>query len=131
MRESVRNSKLEPSKFSELERPKMILGVGEVLDNVEVHGGLTFAGLRNKSALWYFGFDCGHASDLSPGLDAMTKLLYVDESVKWKECQKMFGDWKYRDINYVKAECQRLARQLKAMDNVKVPIFTLGAKTYD
>jgi hypothetical protein len=128
VRESVRNSKLEPSKFSELERPKTILGVGEVLDNIEVHGGLTFSGLRNKSALWYFGFDCGHVLDFSPGLDAMTKLLYVDESVRWKERQKMFGDWKYRDIDYVRAECQRLARQLKAMDNVKVPTFTSGSK---
>jgi hypothetical protein len=122
-------------KFERIKSPKPIPGVGEALDSIEVHGGLTFAGLRNEfvrnSGLWYFGFDCSHAWDLLPGLDATMKLLYVDESVKWKEHQEMYGDWKYRDINYVKAECQRLARQLKAMDNVKVPTFTSGSEKRD
>jgi hypothetical protein len=121
MRKSVRNSKLESPK---LEAPEPVSGIGNSLGSIRVHGGLTYAGLRGEfdRGLWYFGFDCGHYDDFMPALEARLKLLYVDESMAWKKRSPYNGT--YRDIDYVKNECQKLARQLKAMDNVKVPVFT-------
>lgn len=64
---------------------------------LDVHGGLTFSGpLRDEVGHW-FGFDCAHAGDLSPGLNSL------------------IDDGEYRDIEYVRAECRRLAEQLSAM----------------
>lgn len=83
----------------------------EELD-ASVHGGLTFAdfcaentpegegichvpGEGEPEKVWWFGFDCAHLYDLSPG----TKMPIFDGEV-------------YRNLNYVKEECQRLAAQL-------------------
>ena len=42
----------------------------ELLDNIEVHGGLTYAGdvpQTSKSRFWAFGYDCAHVGDaISP-----------------------------------------------------------------
>ena len=59
----------------------------------EVHGSLTYAGEREPGKTWWFGFDCGHAGDLSPGRG-------VD------------GDGIYRTLTYARAETERLADQL-------------------
>ena len=91
---------------------------------IEVHGGLTFADSCNESGpvessvchipfdgrpddIWWFGFDCAHARDYSPGTMAILSLLsafrgHHDDSV-------------YRTLNYVRAECARLAEQLNAV----------------
>lgn len=69
----------------------------------DVHGGLTWADGHSGSPLhkaeghWWFGFDCCHAGDLSPSMDA-----------------SKFGqeDYIYRDLTFAKGECQDLARQL-------------------
>ncbi len=69
----------------------------------DVHGGLTWAsdhagGPSHKDkGYWWFGFDCAHAGDLSPSMDA-----------------SKFGqeDYIYRDLAYAKEECRDLARQL-------------------
>lgn len=69
------------------------------LDDIDVHGGLTFAGDRDADeSLWWLGFDCGHAWDLSPGLMEY-RIPYLGEA--------------YRNMKYVKAETESLARQLK------------------
>jgi hypothetical protein len=61
---------------------------------LEVHGGVTFNdGVR-------IGFDCAHAGDLVPGRD----LAHSDDV--------------YRNMAYVKAECKRLAEQLRAVDPI-------------
>ena len=90
--------------------------------DVDVHGGLTFSGSCQPSEtesrgvchvpsegepdhVWWFGFDCAHAWDLSP--------------VAYRFSQERGGIWGidpdsvYRDLNYVKAHCRMLAKQLK------------------
>lgn len=83
---------------------------GKDYDSVDarVHGGLTFAakcspeGDPSKGVchvadeeVWWFGFDCAHYLDLTPGHRMMR-----DE-----------GD-KYRSLAYVESECAQLAQQL-------------------
>lgn len=86
------------------------LGYSDV--DVDVHGGLTYAapcdgneetgichvpGPGEPDPVWWFGFDCGHAFDLMPGMPA--DLAMIESAV-------------YRDVNYVTAETERLAKQL-------------------
>lgn len=67
-----------------------------------VHGGLTYAdkGLPNKDHpdLWWFGFDCAHAGDFSPGM-LKYGIHHLDDT--------------YRDIDFVRKECERLVKQLR------------------
>ena len=76
---------------------------------VEVHGGLTYANRRQDHIchtpeaprpedVWWFGFDCGHAWDLMP---AMMQYSIISKGTV------------YRDISFVRQECESLARQLK------------------
>lgn len=77
----------------------------DIIEDLEVHGGITFT----EPVEWYtdiesgfkcdyaLGFDCAHAGDLKP-LDLT--MGSVD-------------GWIYRDINYVQNECKKLARQIK------------------
>ena len=67
---------------------------------VDVHGGLTFAGDREQvvGSGWWFGFDCAHASDLVP---TMLRDGYHSRAAL-----------AYPDIAYVRNECVLLARQL-------------------
>ncbi len=87
---------------------------------LEAHGGITFAdscrehedgrGICHKPApgepekVWWFGFDCAHLYDLSPGRDPRFSFSFESDST-------------YRDVAYVARECHELARQLKAMAN--------------
>lgn len=89
-----------------------------------VHGGLTYADKCREDAgddaichvpatgretdVWWLGFDCAHAGDLSP-YDAKRKLDPTYPSYDFD-----LGDV-YRPIDYVKAECANLARQAKAV----------------
>ena len=70
--------------------------------DIDVHGGLTYSeGCAGKichrsegdDKVWWFGFDCGHAWDLSP-LDSWGR------------------SGAYRDINYVREQTKLLAEQL-------------------
>lgn len=78
----------------------------------DCHGGLTFSshcdgdpvkGIchltkdEDEDGAWWFGFDCGHAWDISPNL-----LPRFDD----------FGDF-YRDVEYVISEVESLAKKLK------------------
>lgn len=85
--------------------------VEEALNDIEVHGGLTYAGPCDGDAekgichikqdgdreVWWFGFDCNHGIDYAPVLDRFN-----------------VGDHKYRDEAYVMNEVKKLALQLKA-----------------
>ncbi len=83
----------------------------------EVHGGLTFAsacadtkdesrGICHVAAegrpphVWWFGFDCAHSGDLSPG----HKFSVMSD-----------GYERYRDVAYVKGEVEKLAKQIAAV----------------
>ena len=82
----------------------------------EVHGGLTFADSCNDDGpiehsvchvpepgqpadVWWLGFDTSHWRDYSPGLRAFTGGPDEVEA--------------YRTLDYVRAECAQLARQIK------------------
>lgn len=54
--------------------------------------------------IWWFGFDCAHAGDRMPGMEAALRSI---GGRSLPHC----GDV-YRDLAYVKAECASLARQL-------------------
>ena len=85
----------------------------------EVHGGLTFSdfcqegdeahtichipGLGEPDRVWWVGFDCGHAWDIAPAMEA-------------REAEYGLGPIRglgssYKTVAYVKAECASLARQ--------------------
>lgn len=94
--------------------------------DVEVHGGLTFAsGCHDdgpvESAIchvpepgksgdvWWFGWDCGHAWDIMPGQQADMRRTGIGLPAPGP-------DISYKDLDFVKAECASLAKQLKALD---------------
>ena len=82
----------------------------------DAHGGLTFADFCQEGddartichvpapgepdRVWWLGFDCGHAWDVSPGMDARYRDFIHDPHVT------------YKTVAYVKAECARLAAQV-------------------
>lgn len=83
------------------------------IDPINVHGGLTYtdkcqghichvpkAGM--PADVWWFGFDTGHAGDLSPRVTAA--LGDHSDLLEWQV---------YRDADYIKKETNSLARQLK------------------
>lgn len=93
--------------------------------NIEVHGGLTFAGHCSPNAdetkhichktddednVWWLGFDCHHLCDLAPAMESMLSSMprayfeYRSEDI-------------YRDFEYVTNEVQDLAKQLKALEH--------------
>ena len=88
---------------------------GDSID-VEVHGGVTFSGgcsggdpstsichvveAGEADDVWWFGFDCAHSMDLSPGMRGIVRAI---------------GDEVYRDQDYVTRETERLAGQLAAL----------------
>ena len=75
----------------------------EAINNIDVHGGLTFAGkLKEKEgdSTYYFGFDCAHSGDLVE--------YYFDYP-------KFLSNIFYRNKDYVIEECKKLALQLKGI----------------
>ncbi len=95
------------------------------MNNLDVHGGLTFSNFCGKSddeskyichvgdgEPWWIGFDAAHAWDISPAMDARLKSFGFDQDLSTlitKQCA-------YRDLSYVENEVRSLARQLKAME---------------
>jgi len=90
-------------------------------DSIDVYGGLTFSSLLetpNKLGreVHWFGFDCAHHGDMMPGVEALLNRATAKDKVMMNGCQKTA--WRgpraaYRDIDFVKNEVRRLARQLK------------------
>ena len=99
--------------------PLFKLDYGEVRD-CGVHGGLTFADVSHNAndestgichvpdpgepeTVWWFGFDCAHSGDSSPGMDA-----YMES--------EGIGSWHgystYKNVSFVKSECKSLALTL-------------------
>lgn len=70
------------------------------LGEIDVHGGLTFGNsgdVANK-IVWWLGFDCSHAGDISP-LPGTNRFFAID-------------GYCYRNFDYVKSEVEALAQQL-------------------
>ena len=86
--------------------------------DVDVHGGLTFAAhcqadtetgichipeAGEPDDVWWFGFDCAHLGDTSPGFVA-----------RWgRDSDHGF----YKNLAYVQQECAQLAKQLAQMSS--------------
>lgn len=113
----VRNSHMTGSLCGYVGLPSNHPDAGKGYDDVdvEVHGGLTYSDFCQPHAdesigichvpapgesdrVWWLGFDCSHAFDLSPAMRAFSR---PDGDV-------------YRDIDYVKGQVTHLAAQLKA-----------------
>jgi hypothetical protein len=70
-------------------------------DLLEVHGGVTHSNFSSHplhSSKYCIGFDCAHAYDWSPYAMSQT---FAEETFST-----------YKDIEFVKAECRKLAKQL-------------------
>lgn len=67
---------------------------------LKVHWGITWSDyFRNDNTeLWWYGFDCSHCDDMSPG-------------------RPDYGT--YRDIEYATKECENLAHQLNSIVEVQ------------
>lgn len=127
-RAELRRTKGDIHKWRPQPDRSVFPGIGEAIEKIEVHGGLTYAGPGQNefSKEWWFGFDCGHAFDLSPGMEALTHRLHIEQGTtkewerrmaQFKELQAKFGQQDtYRTIDYVRTECTELARQLKALE---------------
>lgn len=90
---------------------------------VDVHGGLSYAdrcsgGICHTPApgetddVFWLGFDCGHAGDLMPGHEARMAELGVTTALGIPDFRII-----YRDVAYVRAECESLAAQLAVYDH--------------
>ncbi len=80
----------------------------EELGEIAVHGGLSFAGRFNGSIpkAWLVGFDCGHVFGYFPALHGPSEVTA------------------YRDINYVRSQCGRLAQE--ALKACSIPVSNFG-----
>ena len=67
--------------------------------NISAHGGITYQGY-DQNENWVIGFDCGHYGDLTPYF-----LLKDDTFARFTQ------DGIYRDMEYVKSECESMAEQ--------------------
>lgn len=107
------------------DHPLFESGEDEVLP---AHGGVTYTGhcedderpLRERvchlaepgepDQLWWFGFDCAHAGDLSPGMHAMEREASMRLGIRIPSLGST-----YRDIGYVKVVCGMMAHALDGM----------------
>lgn len=97
--------------------------------NADVHGGLTFAGACNPKEdeataichvpdpgepkdVWWFGFDCAHHQDASPGMTKVMRQVGIADHP--------FPGESYKTLDYVKNECAELAVQLAQRGGLKV-----------
>jgi hypothetical protein len=62
--------------------------------------------------VWWFGFDCAHAFDISPGRDAFLRSEGVELPAR---IGRLLGMQTYRALPYVRRTVEQLAEQLAAM----------------
>lgn len=98
------------------------------VDDFDVHGGLTFSdhcepdgaeasrichvpGPGEPDHVWWFGFDCGHAFDLQPGMMARLRETPLGETL-----YSPSDPYRpvYRPLAFAQAEVTKLAAQLAA-----------------
>lgn len=96
--------------------------------DLEVHGSVTFTGgCQEEDAehgichvpepgqpddVWWIGFDCAHAFDVTPRIDADLRDAGLPPT-SLLEASMYRSAARYRDVGYVKAQCADLARQLR------------------
>lgn len=76
---------------------------------LRVHWGVNYAGEFPTDdppcEAWWFGFDCAHAGDLVPGM------------MEFFSQFKLLREVTYRDLAYVKGQCELLAFQLRQLES--------------
>lgn len=90
----------------------------------EAHGGLTYADAcaghichvpkpGEPDDVWWLGFDCNHAWDIAPGLDARLRELGIRTQEQDLAILALEGDWRrtYKELAFVEAEVEDLAEQ--------------------
>ena len=113
--------------------PAYGLGYGDV--DVEVHGGLTYAekcsppichvpAPGEPDEVYWFGFDCGHAFDIMPGMDATLRIAHAasGQTPPVRQHFDCLPDEVYRPLAYAQEETNRLADQLAAVVVNKNPL---------
>jgi hypothetical protein len=80
------------------------------VNDLRCHGGLTWANQWDDSSpdWWWFGFDCGHAGDVAPAMNAIKDRLGFPRIA----VESMLRRETYRTVAYVTEECTQLARQI-------------------
>lgn len=94
--------------------------------DADVHGSLTYSALCQEGPegeaichvpaqgepepLYWLGFDCAHAFDLAPAMDADRR----ERGWSYADCGET-----YKTVAYVKAECARLAEQAAAATSAR------------
>ena len=104
--------------------------------DLEVHGGITYREACNgyichlsekEDKLFWLGFECAHAYDLSPGMELHRKIVrelpgFPDEMKNMADQLKKLSEIspeymaKYRDVHFVMEETKKLAQQLSVME---------------
>lgn len=85
----------------------------EAINNIEVHGGLTYAGnLLNDNSYW-FGFDCAHCDDKRD----IEKLKEYYPDSKYTEIFD-FKDSTIKDLEFCINECELLSEQIKKIEEM-------------
>lgn len=82
-----------------------------IIDNLDVHGGVTFSGNRTGEDGYFIGFDCGHVGD------AIDFELIIDPLVQanrrqMKEQHPDPDDYEIRSLEYCIEQCESLASQI-------------------
>lgn len=62
--------------------------------NIDTHGGITYLGYNNEEFI--IGFDCGHYGDLTPYFLLKDDYGFLQDGI-------------YRDMKYVKLQCESMA----------------------
>jgi len=77
----------------------------QAINDIDVHGGITYSGDRKEDGNWWFGFDCGHFGDLC---------LYQLDYNLGDSCAV------YKDKDYCIKQCKNLAEQIKEIIDLKL-----------
>jgi hypothetical protein len=94
--------------------------------DVDVHGGLTFSAYSKEmpydtpERFWVLGFDCIHYGDTNDleAYELYSNMGYIPKIQEdiLRIFNMMFSDGIVRTLDFVVAECESLANQLKEMD---------------
>jgi len=109
------------------------------IDNIVVHGGLTYSGLMSyivgAENPYYFGFDCNHLNDSIITIDDMQNILvkcgqftagdierimlrYHQVHNIMQGAQASYGETNTKSLDYVLNEIDNLSKQLKEKEEL-------------
>lgn len=87
-------------------------------EEIHAHGSINWAAPLTEFTGWYFGFDCAHPFDYKPYEVSRLREAGLPESML-REHARIFAinedepfPLRYRDINYVRANCAAIAAQI-------------------